>query len=105
MGLVVADQCFVQEAVALLIAVAVEGLLLRLILNRLVQRVDDCRNERTGNVADAETDDVRFRMRRGILADLACDGGEQIALLEIVVVLVSLHCCSGSFSEMPRRTP
>ena len=105
MGLVVADQRLVQEAVALLIAVAVEGLLLGLILNRRVQRVDDSRNERTGNVADAEADDVSLRVGCGILADLARDGGEQIALLEIVVVLVSLHCCSGSFSEMPRRTP
>ena len=86
MGLVVADECFVQEIVALLVAVAVEGLLLGLVFNRRVQCVDDRRNERTGNVADAEADDVRFRMRRGILADLACDGGEQIALLQIVVI-------------------
>lgn len=43
MGLVVADQRLVQEAVALLIAVAVEGLLLGLILNGCVQCVDNSR--------------------------------------------------------------
>ena len=91
MGLVVADECFVQKIVALLVAVAVESLLLGLVFNRRVQCVDDRRNERTGNVADAEADDVRFRMRRGILADLARDGGEQIALLEIVIIGVDLH--------------
>ena len=104
-GLVVADQCLVQKAVALLIAVAVERFLLGLILNGCVQRIDNSRYQRTGYVADAQTDNVRLRVRLGILAHLAGDGGEQIALLEIVVVLVSLHCCSGSFSEMPRRTP
>ena len=101
MGLVVADQRLVQEAVALLIAVAVEGLLLGLILNGCVQCVDNSRYQRTGYVADAQTDDISLRVCLGILAHLAGDGGEQIALLEIV----SLHCCSGSFSEMPRRTP
>ena len=105
MGLVVADQRLVQEAVALLIAVAVEGLLLGLIFNGCVQCVDNSRYQRTGYVADAKTDDISLRMCFGVLTHLACDGGEQIALLEIVVVLVSLHCCSGSFSEMPRRTP
>ena len=59
MGLVVADQCFVQEAVALLKSpVAVEGLLLGLILNGCVQCVDNSRYQRTGYVADAQTDDI-----------------------------------------------
>ena len=91
MGLVVANERLVQEVIALLVAVAVEGLLLRLILNRRVQRVDDSRNERTGNVADAEADDVSLRVGCGILADFARDGGEQIALLEIVIIGVDLH--------------
>ena len=62
MGLVVADQRLVQEAVALLIAVAVEGLLLGLILNGCVQCVDNSRYQRTGYVADAQTDDISLRM-------------------------------------------
>ena len=61
-GLVVADQRLVQEAVALLIAVAVEGLLLGLILNGCVQCVDNSRYQRTGYVTDAQTDDISLRM-------------------------------------------
>ena len=104
MGLVVADQRIVQEAVALLVAVAVEGLLLGLILDRRVQRVDDRGHERAGHVADAQTDDVRLRVCGGILAHLAGDGGEQIALLEIVVILIDLHVLC-SFSAMLRQMP
>ena len=78
MGLVVADERLVQEVIALLVAVAVEGLLLRLILNRRVQRVDDSRNERTGNVADAEADDIGFRMRFGIRFNFFCNRCKKI---------------------------
>ena len=104
MGLIVADERFVQEAIALLVAVTVEGFLLCLILDRRVQRVDDGRHERTGDVADAQTDDVRFRVSGGIFVYLACDRGKQIALLQIVIVLIDLHVLC-SFSAMLRQTP
>ena len=102
--LIVADQRLVQEAIALLVAIAMEGLLLSLILNRRVQRVDDCRHERTGHVANTQADDVRVRVRRRILVYLAGNGGEQIALLEVVIVLIDLHRLCA-FSAMLQQTP
>ena len=104
MGLVVADQRLVQETVALLVAVAVEGLLPGLILYCRVQCVDNRGYERTGHVADAQTDDIRLRVRSGIFTYLAGNSREQIALLEVVVVLIDLHVLC-SFSAMLRQTP
>ncbi len=89
--MLVADERLVQEVIALLVAVAVEGLLLRLILNRRVQRVDDSRNERRvtspmpRRMMSASGWDAEYSRTLRAMVE------KQIALLEIVIIGVDLH--------------
>ena len=79
-----------QEIVALLRAIAVEGLGLGHVLDGGVHRLDDCRGQRARDVADAHLDELRLGMRLGVRGGTAGDLGEQIAAGEFLVIRVDL---------------
>ena len=96
-----------QEIVTLLGAVAVEGLGLRHVLDGGVHGLDDGRDERTRDVADAHLDELRLGMRLGIRGGTAGDLGEQIAAGKFLVIRVDLSHegppCTFGFRKRRRR--
>ena len=86
---VVLDDGFRQERVALLRAVAVERLSLRLIVDRLVHGLDADLRQRLRDIADAEADDVGIRVRFLVGGDTARDLREEIAARQLQIVIVN----------------
>lgn len=63
---VAVDDSLTEEVIALFRTVAAEGFGFAHFVDGLVHGVDDSRGQGTGDVADAEADDIRFRMCFGI---------------------------------------
>ena len=86
---VVLDDGFRQERVALLWAVAVERLSLRLIVDRLVHGLDADLRQRLRDIADAEADDVGIRVRFLVGSDTARNLREEIAARQLQIVIIN----------------
>ena len=88
---VVALNGLLEEGVALLGAVAVEALLGAHLGDGVVHGVHDALGQRLGHVADAQTDDLLLGVGLLIGGDLVGDVHEEVAGLQLVVVLVHFH--------------
>jgi hypothetical protein len=77
-----------EELVAGLGAVAAERLAAGHLVHRRVQRRDDRRRQRLGDVADPQADDAGVGMLRLERLDPRGDIGEEIAALELEIVVV-----------------
>ena len=88
---VVALNGLLEEGVALLGAVAVEALFGAHLGDGVVHGVHDALGQRLGHVADAQTDDLLLGVGLLIGGDLVGDVHEEVAGLQLVVVLVHFH--------------
>ena len=86
---VVLDDGFRQEGVALLRAVAVERLSLGLIVDGLVHGLDADLRQRLRDIADAETDDVGIRVCFFISSNAACDFSKEVAAWQLQIVIIN----------------
>ena len=86
---VVLDDRFRQEGIALLRAIATEGFGFCHLIDSLVHGLDAGSRQRLGNIADAETDDIRIRMRLLECLDPAGDFCEEIAAREFQIVVIN----------------
>jgi hypothetical protein len=77
-----------EEVVPLLRAVAAERLALRHLIDGRVHGRDAGGRQRLGDVADAEPDHLGLRVRVGVGLHAARDLGEQVAGLELEVMVV-----------------
>ena len=75
---VAVDDSLTEEVIALFRTVAAEGFGFAHFVDGLVHGVDDSRGQGTGDVADAEADDIRFRMCFGISFNFFCNGCKKI---------------------------
>ena len=96
-----------QEIVALLRAVAMEGLGASHVVDGGVHRLDDGRCERARHVADAHLDELRLGVRLGICGRATGDLGEEIAAREFLIVRIDLSHESAPcrFVSCMRRMP
>ena len=96
-----------EELVAGLGAVAAEGLGARHLVDRLVERADHHGRQGPGDVADAEADDLGGGM--GVLEGLHAPGDldEEIAALELQIVLVDARhrCVSSRATDVVSKCP
>ena len=84
-----------QKGVALFRTVSVEIALASLIVHRLVHGGDDGRRQRLGDVADAETDHLRVRMRLLMCGHAMGDLRKEVSGLDFRVVFVNVQHGSG----------
>ena len=71
--------------------ISVERFLRCHVIDTFMQGFDHDRRQRPRYVSDAHADDAFLRMRRGIGRYLTIDIGEQIALLQILIMCIDLH--------------
>ena len=88
---------FDEKIVTLLGTVAAERLARAHLVDRGVHRFEDRGSEGLGDIADAEANDFRVRMRRRETAHAAPDLGEEVARRKFCVVLVYSH--GGNVAE------
>ena len=88
---VVALNGLLEEGVALLRAVAVEALFGAHLLGSVAHGLHHTLCQRLGHIADAQTDDLLFRVCFLICSYLVGNVHEQVAGLQFVVMLVHLH--------------
>ena len=91
MGSVVGLDGLLEEVVALLRTVAVEAFLGAHLIDRLVHGLDDSRCKRQGDIADAQADHLLIRICLLEFTLFACNGGEQVAVLQVLIILVNVH--------------
>ena len=79
-----------EEVIAVIRAVAVERLLHAHFADCLVHRVDDGGCQRAGDVADAQTDDVRIGMRGAVRLHAASDFRKQVRPRQAGKIIVDM---------------
>ena len=75
-----------QELVALLRAVALEGLLAGHLVHRFMHGGDDRRDKRQGDVADTHFDELCLRVLRSVGGGAPGDLGEQVAAGQLLII-------------------
>ena len=88
---VVALDGLLQEGVALLRAIAVETFLGAHLVGSVMHGLDHALGQRLGHIADAQTDDLLFRVCLLISSHFVGNVHEQVACLQLVVVFVHFH--------------
>ena len=94
-----------EEVIAVIRAVAVERLLHTHFADRLVHRFDDGGCQRAGDVADAQTDDVRIGMRGAVRLHAASDFRKQVRPRQTGKIIVDMKHSYLPFYILYRDMP
>lgn len=86
--IVTVDDGLAEEVIALFRTVAAEGFGFAHFVDGFMHGVDDGRCQGTGDVADAETDDIRFRMCFGVSFYFLCNRRKEVISGEFQVVFI-----------------
>ena len=102
-ALVVAGDSLAGKVVALVLGIALEGLFDAQLVGALLERFDDDRRQRQGDVADTELDDLFIGVRLDVGVGAGGDLRKEIAGHQIIVIVIDFHsftfraCRFGTF--------
>ena len=88
--LVIAGNCLSQESIALIIRIALEGLLAAQLIAAFFHSLNHNRSQRQGHIPDAKPDQMIVRMLCYIPIDPFCNFRKQIVGNKIVKILIYL---------------